>query len=139
MALLASTRYQTKQREMLLSYLQTVPNVHVTAAEVCDHLKSQGAPIGKSTVYRQLESLVNEGILQKYTVDGISPACFAYIGTDCQKAGDSCFHCKCEKCGRLIHLRCDELKAVGVHLNGEHGFQLDPVRTVFYGLCENCR
>lgn len=131
-------RYNTKQREMLLGYLETVPGVHITAGDVCEYLKKQGASIGQSTVYRQLESLVDEGIINKYIIDGNSPACFEYVGADSHKDEGTCFHCKCEKCGRLIHLHCDELDGIHAHLYEEHRFKLDPMRTVFYGLCEDC-
>ena len=45
---------------------------------------------------------------------------------------------KCELCGRLIHLECDELEELGGHLKAEHGFVINPLRTVFYGLCTDC-
>ena len=50
-----------------------------------------------------------------------------------------CFHCKCEKCGKLIHLECTELSLIGEHLREEHGFSIDHARTVFYGTCNECR
>ena len=107
-------KYKTKQKEILLSYLESVPGVHFTANDVCCHFKSQGAEIGQSTVYRQLESLVD------HEQEGV------------------CFHCKCEKCGKLIHLHCEELEEVRKHLNKDHGFKVDIIRTVFYGICEDC-
>ena len=58
---------------------------------------------------------------------------------DSHRGPGTCFHCKCEKCGKLIHLHCEELQEIQSHLLGEHGFQLDPRRTVLYGLCEGCR
>ncbi len=131
-------KYRTKQREMVLEYFETVPGVHVTAGEICGYFKSHGAAIGQSTVYRQLESLAEEGILQKYTVDGNSPACFEYVDPDAHGDAGFCFHCKCEKCGKLIHLHCVELDGVQSHLAAEHHFRMDPMRTVFYGLCEQC-
>ena len=106
---------------------------------MCEYLKTQGASIGQSTVYRQLESLVDEGILAKYIIDGNSPACFEYVGADSHKTGDVCYHCKCENCGRLIHLHCDELDQLQAHLLSTHQFKLNPMRTVFYGLCEQCK
>ena len=131
-------KYKTKQRELLLEYFESVPETHVTAGDVCKYLKSHGAGIGQSTVYRQLESLVDEGIIKKYIIDGNSPACFEYVDHDhCCREG-ICFHCKCEKCGKLIHLNCDEMSGIVGHLNEEHGFRLDPKRTVLYGLCEEC-
>lgn len=132
------SKYKTKQREILLEYLESVPGIHITASDVCAYFKEQGASIGQSTVYRQLERLVEEGIINKYIIDANSPACFEYVGRDSHEAGEFCFHCKCEKCGKLIHLHCDELEAIQDHLHEEHQFRLDPVRTVFYGLCETC-
>ena len=131
-------KYRTKQREILLGYLETVPGVHITAGDVCEYFKSQGAPIGQSTVYRQLESLVDEGLINKYIIDGNSPACFEYVGEGSHRDAEVCFHCKCKKCGKLIHLQCDELEEIQTHLFTEHCFKMDPKRTVFYGLCEDC-
>ena len=132
------TKYKTKQRETLLAYLETVRGVHITANDVCSYLKTQGAPIAQSTVYRQLEGLVNDGLLNKYIIDANSPACFEYVGPEVHSGTEVCFHCKCEKCGVLIHLHCDEMKEIQQHLAAQHGFRMDPLRTVFYGLCENC-
>ena len=134
----SKSRYKTKQREMLLGYFETVPGKHVTAADICAYLRSRESSIGQSTVYRQLESLVDEGLIKKYIIDANSPACFEYVAPDSHACGDFCFHCKCEKCGKLIHLHCEELEEIQRHLSSEHHFRLDPTRTVFYGLCEQC-
>ena len=135
----ARPKYKTKQRDRLISYLETVPGQHITAGDVCEAFRQDGAPIGQSTVYRQLESLVGEGILNKYIIDEKSPACFEYVRSSSHEGPGTCFHCKCEQCGRLIHLHCEELEEIRSHLLGEHGFRLDPRRTVFYGLCEACQ
>ena len=131
-------KYKTKQREKLISYLERVPGKHITAGDVCEVLRQDGAAIGQSTVYRQLESLVEEGILNKYIIDEKSPACFEYVRPESHGGTGPCFHCKCEKCGRLIHLHCEEMQEIRNHLMGEHGFRLDPLRTVLYGICEEC-
>ncbi|MBR1472138.1 MAG: transcriptional repressor [Lachnospiraceae bacterium] len=130
--------YKTKQREELLEYLETVPGVHITVNDVCDHFHQSGRAIGTTTVYRQLERMVDEGLVSKYIIDGNSPACFEYLGAHVHRDSEVCFHCKCEKCGKLIHMHCDELKGIQEHLAGEHGFHLNPMRTVFYGVCEDC-
>ena len=90
--------------KQILSYLQTVEGTHVTVADICCFFKEQGITIGTTTVYRNLEKMVEQGMVAKYNVDGTSSACFEYLGADehCHKT--SCFHCKCEKCGKLIHL-----------------------------------
>ncbi|MCR4893575.1 MAG: transcriptional repressor [Eubacteriales bacterium] len=132
-------KYNTKQKEILLGYFKSIPGIHVTAGEVFSCLRSRGESIGQATVYRQLESLVDEGMIRKYIINGNSPACYEYAEPDDHADGGTCFHCKCEKCGKLIHLSCDELTMIQAHLASEHNFRLDPVRTVFYGLCEECR
>lgn len=93
--------------------------------------------IGKATVYRQLERLVEEGFADKYIIDQNTPACFEYI--DHNECGEGiCVHGKCLKCGRLFHLHCDELLELREHLEEHHGFTPDFHHTVIYGLCEDC-
>ncbi|MBR1757536.1 MAG: transcriptional repressor [Lachnospiraceae bacterium] len=133
------SKYKTKQREVLIDYLENIPEAHFTASDVCEYCKSKGTPIGQSTVYRQLERMVDEGVVNKYIIDEKSPACFEYVADGTHISGENCFHCKCEKCGKLIHLHCDELVGIAAHLEEHHGFTLNPMRTVFYGICEECR
>lgn len=133
------SKYKTRQKEILLKYLESIPGVHITANDVCDYFKEQGNPIGQATVYRQLENLVDDGVVNKYIFDAGSPACFEYMAPDSHREGITCFHCKCEKCGKLIHLKCEELEELKAHLMEHHGFTLDPQRTVFYGVCDDCK
>ena len=133
------TVYHTRQREELTECLRSMTGGHITANDIYRRLSEQGSRTGMTTVYRQLEKLVDEGIVNKYTVDSTSPACFEYVGEGAHEGQDTCFHCKCDKCGRLIHLHCHDLEMIRAHLLAEHGFQMNPFRTVFYGLCEECR
>ncbi len=133
------SNYNTKQKESMIDYLSEKEGKHITAQDVCQYFKGKGMPIGQSTVYRQLEKLVDEGILNKYIIDANSPACFEYMSTKSHGECEVCFHAKCEKCGKLIHLHCDEMIAIGRHLCEEHGFKLDTKRTVLYGLCSECQ
>ena len=43
-----------------------------------------------------------------------------------------------QKCGKLIHLHSEELEEVQGHILDECHFKIDPTRTVFYGICDNC-
>ncbi len=131
-------KYKTKQKDILIEYFKANPGVHITAGDVCEYFKNKGASIGKSTIYRQLENLVEEGIINKYIVDVNSPACFEYMVDDSHVEAVVCFHCKCEKCGKLIHLHCDELEEIQHHLFDKHNFKIDSTRTVIYGICEKC-
>lgn len=128
--------YKTKQGDELRAYLESVPGRHITAADVCDYFKQSGRPMGMATVYRQLERMVDEGVIAKYNIDAGTPACFEYLGPHLGE--DTCYHCKCQVCGKLIHLHCGELPELQKHVLERHGFSIDPVRTVFYGVCREC-
>ena len=132
-------KYKTKQREALLEYLKETQGRHVTVSELCEHFVQAGSPIGQTTVYRHLEQMVQEGVVRKFFIDLNSPACFAFVCEDEKPAVENCFHAKCEKCGKLIHLHCEELKFLQEHLREHHRFELDPRRTVLYGVCEACQ
>lgn len=130
-------QYKTKNRQLLQEYLSANGGRHLTVQEICDHFKSLGVSMGTTTVYRQLERFVEEGLVNKYLSDGNGAAVFEYV--DREDCGEhTCFHCKCEKCGALIHLHCHELESIQNHIFAHHGFQLDSMKTVFYGVCEQC-
>lgn len=131
--------YCTKQKEQILDYLQSHPQQHVTAAALLHALTENGTPVGTATVYRQLERLETEGRVRRYTLDDRGSACWQYAG-DAAHTGacQSHFHLKCTACGKLIHLDCAHLHEIAAHVAQDHGFSIDPVRTVFYGVCEAC-
>ncbi|WP_138268929.1 Fur family transcriptional regulator [Anaerofustis stercorihominis] len=131
-----NSHYNTKQRKILIDCFENMDKKHFRASDVLEYLEKENSNIGKSTVYRQLESMVNEGILNKYIIDINTPACFEYEGKS--RHEDMLFHLKCEKCGKLIHLHCHEIDDFQKHLYTTHNFKLNPKRTVFYGICEEC-
>ena len=130
--------YKTKQKEQMIDFFAEHEHEHVNAREVYDSLKERGIRIGLTTVYRHLEQLTREGMLVKSVVDENTPACFEFTGHHVHE-NHSCYHCKCIKCGKLIHLNCDEITKLEKHISSEHGFLIQPQRTVFFGLCENCQ
>ena len=131
-------QYRTKQREELLGFFKKIPGRHMTAAEVCTCLHDEGIKIAQATVYRQMENMVDEGILSKYTADPSVPSCFTYLDKEGSCGEEPCHHCICEKCGRVIHVHCHEIDHLAEHLASEHGFVINPARTVFYGICAEC-
>ncbi len=128
--------YRTRAQKSLLDYLKATPGTHHTAAEIRTHFAAQDHPIGTATIYRQLERFVEDGLIQKYTLGPGDSACYAFVGES------SCcghFHCKCEVCGKLIHLNCEELAEIQSHLLEHHHFLWNAGKTVFYGICEDCQ
>lgn len=129
-------KYNTKQREKILEYLKNNQDSNITAEEILTHFNEINEDIGKATVYRFLNELVKQGIVKKYMVDGRNCSSYQYIE---EKNCKEHFHLKCEKCNKIIHLECNEFKEVQNHIAQEHGFELDGIKTVFYGVCKNCK
>ena len=131
-------KYHTRHQKELEEYLGAFPGTHFTVQEICTAFSEMGQPIGTATVYRCLERMVEEGRMRKYFIEAGSPACFEFVPDRSDCGADVCFHLKCEKCGRLIHMQCEELAGIQAHLLTEHHFQLNPLRTVLYGICADC-
>lgn len=126
--------YKTKQRQRILDCLIANSHRHVTVDDVAACLLQRGETVGKTTIYRYLEKLVEEGRVRKFIAEGES-ACFQYSSDDgCSRH----FHLKCLACGRLIHLECGYLSQLESHIYEEHHFIVHSGRTVFYGLCADC-
>lgn len=133
-----SSQYQTRHRKTLFSYLESLSRKHVTASDIHHHFQQLGISIGMSTIYRHLERMIDEGLVNQYLLDKTDAACFEYVGSHQEDEKTSCFHFKCESCGKLIHLHCDELGLIQDHLLKKHGLDINSLRTVLYGSCTQC-
>lgn len=129
--------YRTKQRELILNYFIENKGRHVTAEEVVGHLREQGTNVGKSTVYRYLEKLVEQGIVRRFFIEEGYGACYQYMGED--KQCHEHFHLKCVSCGVLFHIQCAFLIEAEKHILNDHDFIIDNTKTVLYGLCDKCK
>ena len=127
--------YTTKQRKLILNLLKEQKDSHLTAEEIVLALKNSGESVGKATIYRYLDVLLEAGQVRKYAAEEGEGACYQYVGDDnCREH----FHLKCGSCGRLFHVECDYLSDVGSHIRKDHGFNIDSSKTVFYGKCGHC-
>lgn len=132
-------RYNTKQYEEILEYLSTCPGNHFTVNDLNIYFSQIGKPIGVTTIYRQLQRMLEEGLVTKYVVGPSDPACYEFHGDKSQAPISNEYHCKCESCGKLIHVKCEKIRDIEEHLEEHHGFKVDTHRTVFYGICEECQ
>lgn len=129
--------YHTRQGRLIVDYLASLGDHHVTVNDIADHFRREAREtIGLATIYRHLEKLARAGTVYKFIPDNGESACYQYAAPD--EAWGEHFHLKCEKCGKLIHLRCDFLDKIPEHLKDEHHFQVDFFKTIFYGRCEDC-
>lgn len=128
--------YKTRQREQILQLLLAHQEEHFSVDRIVDCLRAQQQQVGRSTVYRYLEKLVQAGKARKYYIEEGAGACYQYAGE--QSSCHEHFHLKCTSCGRLIHVECNYLEQVSEHVLAHHSFTIDHTKTVLYGLCADC-
>lgn len=121
--------YQTKQRDLILSYFATRPGAFITAKELI-----RDTDVGEATVYRTLAKCVREGILKKIIKHDSEGTYYQYNFTP----EHSCFQLHCTDCGKNIRLDCGFAQDMERHIRAEHAFSVDCSKTVIYGLCELC-
>lgn len=129
--------YATEQKRMLLNFLKQHCESGYTIEELIGEMRlSYGEAIpGKSTVYRLMTRLVEEGTVKRF-VKGHSRS-FVYQIV----AGEHChshLHLKCVGCGKLIHLddRLSEELLSKVRVSSD--FTVDEEETVLFGACADC-
>ena len=126
--------YSTKQQQAVLRCLESRESEALSAQELAEALRREGFSVGLATVYRQLERLEEAGVVHKVNTE--SGAFYLYCSHG--EGRRDCFLLKCQRCGRIRHLDCDHLKDLYEHLETAHHFRIDPRRTLFTGLCDQC-
>ena len=126
--------YHTKQQNAILQFLIASDQKYHTVSQIAEYLKERGESVGLTTIYRQLDKFQKEGIVQKIVLDGNSGACYQYVGTQ----EESKFLLKCEDCGDIMDMDCGHMSELYEHVRQEHHFNVNPHRTMFYGVCEKC-
>jgi Fur family ferric uptake transcriptional regulator len=126
--------YHTRQGQSILEYMQSLGGNHATIMQIARHFEDEG--IGQTTIYRHLERLTAQGKLRKYVLHEGKSACYQYV--DDEASCREHFHLKCEICGSLIHEDCGFLGEIEEHFRGKHDFQINMLKTVFYGTCKKC-
>ncbi|MBP3937605.1 MAG: transcriptional repressor [Clostridia bacterium] len=119
--------YTTSARTQLLTLLQQNAERTVTAAEL-----AAAVDANKTTVYRNLDRLAEEGAVMCY-----GDRTYQYVGEQPDCHGH--LHLKCAVCGRVYHLDCGFMDEIRRHIAGAHHFALQCEGSVLYGRCENCQ
>lgn len=129
--------YRTRQQEALERYFRLNPGLCVTADDIYMYFVNSGEKIGKATIYRCLDRMVENGELRRFIMESGEGAMYQLVdsGSGC----DRHFHLKCTCCGSVIHMDCDFMDEFDRHIMQHHGFMVDNGRTVIYGLCGECR
>lgn len=143
---MARLTYQTRQKKMLVEFLNAHHNKQYTIDEIvaqmtAEHLRGgesdedEKLP-GKSTVYRIMNQLVDEGLVRRFSEGGGSRQ-FLYQAME----SSGCryhFHLKCVRCGKLIHLDDELSLAFEQAVRDKFAFFVDEGQTMIFGSCEEC-
>lgn len=127
------SKYNTKQRKTLLSFLGLNADKPLTASDMANALS--GEEISLSAVYRNLSELEDEGKVKRLTVGGSKKIYYRYIGAkECEKH----LHLSCSKCGKTFHMNLPTTNAVIGEVMSSSDFKVDSANTVLYGVCGKC-
>lgn len=120
----------SKQREAVLRVLKESYD-HPTADVVHERVKAEIPNISLGTVYRDLKQLQDGGLI---TVVESSDAKVHYEGHL-----EEHLHFLCERCAGITDVFCEATLPEGVRALRERGYIVHAHKTVYYGICDECR
>ena len=121
----------TRQRILVADHLAAAGR-QLTAEELYRRLRSEKPSIGRATVFRTLERLVDAGVARRLEREG---HVYAYVA--CQPVHHH--HLSCTRCGRVEEIEESYVAPMAHRLEHERGFEVDDARLDFYGRCSRCR
>ena len=125
-----TSRRNTIQKDLVRNAVYEMKR-HVTANEVYEFIKESYPTIGKVTVYRNLDILVEEGALRKVEVSE-GPNRFDFTLKNH-------YHVKCVKCGEVSDVDMDEIPDLMKKIHDTHGIEFLDYDISFKGICSKCR
>lgn len=121
----------TRQR-LLVADALAASGRRLTAEQLYRSLRRRDPAIGRATVFRTLETLVEAGVARRLELDG---HVYAYVA--CLPAHHH--HIACTRCGRVEEIDEAYVTPIAERLAEEMGFEIDDARLDFYGRCASCR
>jgi len=127
--------YNTRQKREMLAFLKRHDLQPYAVDDLMLEMQQRGEKIGRSTVYRYLETLTEQGVVRKYQN---SRGVTLYQHVEDSHACGEHFHMLCRNCGKLYHVSCDLMQSLVSHIAAHHHFKLDPRETTLVGICAEC-
>jgi Fur family ferric uptake transcriptional regulator len=121
----------TPQRVLVLAELMTEPD-DATAQDLHERLRARGQRLGLATVYRTLNALVQEGVVDVLP-HRPGELCYRWCGDEHHH------HLVCSVCHRVVELRDCGLEPWLQRLAAAAGFVATGHRLEVAGLCGDCR
>jgi len=105
----------------------------LTAQDIEDRLRGTDRAVGRASVYRALELLVEHGLAQRLDL-GQGVARYEVVDPH----GDHHHHLLCERCGRLVPFDDGDLERSIERLAARHGFRVADHEVILHGACDRC-
>lgn len=129
--------YKTKTRNLIIEYIENNADKRFTARDVYQAINTENGEIDRSTVYRNLERLFQEGMLVKYKETDSTAACYQYSSE--HSKCHSHMHGTCSGCGKIFHLEENFVEEFEEKMRLVYGLGIDSSQTVIIGKCEDCK
>lgn len=129
---LAAAGERVTRQRLLVANALAAAGRQLTADELYEQLRPQEAGVGRATVFRTLETLVEAGVARRLELDG---HVYAYVA--CQP--EHHHHLSCTSCGRVEEIAEGYVRPIAERVAREMGFEIDDARLDFYGRCATCR
>ena len=130
--------YMTEQKRILQKILEDNCDRAYTVDELLEKMKEtcgEHAP-GKSTVYRLITHLVEDGAVKRFSRDNSRRSAYQIVmGEHC----DCHLHLKCMGCGKLIHLDEEVSDRLLSAVKDTSDFSVSEEATVLFGKCGDCK
>lgn len=126
--------YQSKRKEAVQRLFSEQSERCFTVEEAQEALVMEGQDVGKTTVYRAISRLLEQGIVRRYAPQEPAEAA-RYQYSACREGH---LHIRCMHCGELAHLDCDAVSEFCEHITVHHGFVLNEAQTTLTGCCPEC-
>jgi len=121
---------RSRQRETILRILKNTKS-HPTADWVYQKARKEIPNISLGTVYRNLRTLTEEGLIQRLC-----------LGSSFDRYdGDTSFHYHfaCQKCAKVYDISARGQVKMMEQVERRTGFRVEGVKVDFFGLCRRCR
>lgn len=119
----------TPQRELVLKAVRDLG--HATPEEVAEHVRASYPGINLSTIYRNLETLENVGLVQHTHL--------GHGGATYHAAEElTHLHLVCGTCGSVGDAPMESAAPFVNELLDNYGFKTDVTHFAIYGTCANC-
>ena len=127
--------YRTEQKKILMDFLSQNRDRSLTIDEITAGVESSGTTLARSTVYRLVSRLVEDGALRKFVKSDARAA--SYQLAACEHC-ESHLHLKCVECGKLFHMDEEISDELVSKIRACSAFSVDEEESVLYGKCSSC-